>query len=138
MDFTHFYDVLRDNINSYRGEYERIVDYAPDLFRLLADVLRSDELGSGERLRISAAMGYLVAPYDVIPEEIYGPHGYIDDVYLCAVVVEEIASKHGYGFLEDYWAGDEDLEYVIEECLERASEILGEKTEEILSYAGLR
>ncbi|ADL58459.1 MULTISPECIES: YkvA family protein [Methanothermobacter] len=138
MDFTHFYDVLRENINSYRGEYERIVDYAPDLFRLLADVLRSDELGSDERLRISAAMGYLVAPYDVIPEEIYGPHGYIDDVYLCAVVVDELASRHGYGFLEEYWAGDEDLEYVIEECMERASEILGEKTEEILSYAGLR
>ena len=76
MDFTHFYDVLRENINSYRGEYERIVDYAPDLFRLLADVLRSDELGSGERLRISAAMGYLGHP-TMIPEEIYGPHGYM-------------------------------------------------------------
>ncbi|MDI9615146.1 YkvA family protein [Methanothermobacter sp.] len=138
MDFTHFYDVLRDNINSYRGEYERIVDYAPDLFRLLADVLRSDELLGEERLRISAAMGYLVAPYDVIPEEIYGPHGYIDDVYLCAVVVDELASRHGYAFLEEHWAGDEELESVIEECLERASEILGEKRGEILSYAGFR
>lgn len=44
MEFTDFYDILRDNINSYRGEYERIVDYAPDLFRLLSDLLQSKEI----------------------------------------------------------------------------------------------
>jgi len=137
MDFRHFYDVLRENINSYRGEYESIVDYAPDLFRLLADVLGGDEIRAGERLKVCAAMGYLVAPYDVIPEEIYGPHGYIDDVYLCAVVVDELAGRLGYSYLEEYWMGDEDLESVIRECISRASEILGEQTSEVLSYAGL-
>ncbi|MBE2900732.1 DUF1232 domain-containing protein [Methanothermobacter thermautotrophicus] len=138
MEFTDFYDILRDNLNSYRGEYERIVDYAPDLFRLLADLLQSREIRREDRLMICAAMGYLVAPHDVIPEEIYGPHGYIDDVYLCSVVVDRIAGRMGYRFLEEYWGGDEDLEAVIGECISRTSEILGDKRLSVLEYTGLK
>ena len=87
---------------------------------------------------ICAAMGYLVAPYDVIPEEIYGPHGYIDDVYLCSVVLDELAGRMGYLFLEEYWSGDEDLESVIEECISRASEILGDERWSVLEYTGFK
>lgn len=138
MEFTDFYDILRENLNSYRGDYERIVDYAPDLFRLLSDLLQSRDIQREDRLMICAAMGYLVAPNDIIPEEIFGPHGYIDDVYLCSVVIDELAGRMGYRFLEEYWSGDEDLESVVDECISRTSEILGDKRSSVLEYTGLR
>ena len=33
--------------------------------------------------------GYFVPPNDVISEEIYGPLGYIDDIFLCTVVLKK-------------------------------------------------
>ena len=39
------------------------------------------------RLEISAAIAYYVAPDDIIPEEIYGPYGYIDDIFISVYVL---------------------------------------------------
>jgi len=80
--FKDFYEVLRENLDSYRGEYERFVDYGPDLYKLLADVLNEKSVPSELRIKICAALGYYVVPFDIIPEQIYGPHGYIDDIYV--------------------------------------------------------
>ena len=135
--FKDFYDVIRENLNSYRGEYERFIDYSPDLFKLLADVLNEKSLKQKLRLKVCAALGYFVAPYDIIPEEIYGPYGYIDDVFLCTFVINEIEKKMGYDFLDMLWEGDEELEDVLDICYEQSMEILDEKTDEILSYVGL-
>ncbi|MDI6701569.1 YkvA family protein [Methanothermobacter wolfeii] len=137
MEFMGFYDVMRENLNMYRGEYERIVDHAPDLFRLICELLAEADLDRMERLKLCAVLGYLVAPNDVIPEEIYGPNGYIDDVYLCSHILHELAGRRGYGYLEEYWHGDEELEDVVVECLERSSEILGDDRWAVLGYAGL-
>jgi len=55
-----------------------IIDYAPEIFQLLSELLNDKKLNPKERLMICATLGYFVASYDILPEEIYGPHGYID------------------------------------------------------------
>ncbi|MEM4525324.1 MAG: YkvA family protein [Methanothermobacter sp.] len=137
MKFKGFYDVLKENIDTYRGEYEMIIDYAPDIFKLLSDLLNDERINARMRLMICAALGYFVAPYDILPEEIYGPQGYIDDIYLSSLILGKIAEKTGYKLLEEYWRGEEDLKSVIRECQKRSKEILGKDTEKILSYVGL-
>lgn len=134
--FKDFYDVVRENLDSYRGEYERFVDYGPDLFKLLADVLNEKSLKPELRLKVCAALGYFVAPYDVFPEVIYGPHGYIDDVFICTYVINELEKKMGYNFLDNLWEGEEELEDVLDICYKQSMEILGDKTDKILSYVG--
>lgn len=134
--FKDFYDVVRENLDSYRGEYERFVDYGPDLFKLLADVLNEKSLKSELRLEVCAALGYFVAPYDVFPEVIYGPHGYIDDVFICTYVINELEKEMGYDFLDNLWEGEEELEDVLDICYEQSMEILGDKTDKVLSYVG--
>ncbi|BDH79317.1 MAG TPA: DUF1232 domain-containing protein [Methanothermobacter sp.] len=136
MKFKGFYDLLRENLDKYRGDYEMIVDYAPDIFQLLSDLLNDDKIGAKTRLMICATLGYLVAPYDILPEEIYGPHGYIDDIFLCSLIIEKIAQDLGYNYLEKYWKGEENLKSVIRECQRRSRDILGEDTEKVLSYVG--
>lgn len=136
--FKDFYDVLKDNLDSYRGEYERFVDYGPDLFKLLTEILNQKSVNSDIRLKVSAALAYYVAPFDIIPEQIYGPHGYIDDVFICVYVIKDIAGELGYDFLEDIWDGEEELDEVVEECYSESTKILKDKTREILSYVGLK
>jgi uncharacterized membrane protein YkvA (DUF1232 family) len=134
--FKDFYDVLRENLDNYRGDYERFVDYGPDLYELLSDLLNDPSLKSKYRIRICATLGYFVVPFDIIPEQIYGPHGYIDDIFLCVHVLNEVKEETGMELLDEHWNGDEELEDVLDICYTKSKEILGNKTIEILNYVG--
>ena len=75
---------------------------------------------------------------DVIPEQVYGPYGYIDDIYITTYIIKKIADELGYEFLQKHWKENEKLESVVEECYEKSLEVLGDKTEIILSYVGFK
>lgn len=136
--FKDFYDLIKENLDSFRGEYESFIDYGPDLFKLLVDILNDRNVVPDIRIKINAALAYYVAPFDIIPEQIYGPHGYIDDIYVCAYVIKDIAQHLGYDYLETHWEGDESLEIVIDECYDRSENILEDKVDEVLGYVGLK
>ena len=55
-----------------------------------------------------------MTPDDVIPESIYGPYGYIDDIYLSSYVLKLVAEKHGWELIQDL--STPDIEEVIGEC----------------------
>ena len=134
--FKDFYDVLRENLDSYRGEYESFVDHGPDIYKLLTDILNEKSLNPKLRMKICAALGYFVVPFDIIPEQIYGPHGYIDDIYICSYVLKEIKEDKGIIFLDELWEGDEEIADVLEVCYNQSKDILGDKVNEILNYVG--
>jgi len=136
--FKDFYDVLRENLDSYRGEYERFVDYSPDIYKLLVDILNEKKLNPKFRMKICATLGYFVVPFDIIPEQIYGPHGYVDDIFLCSYVLKEIKNETGIEFLDEFWEGDEELEDVLNVCYTQSKEILGDKVNDVLNYVGFK
>lgn len=137
QDFQDYYDVLSYNLETYKGEYAAFIDNGPALFKFLNDLLINKELSSEYKLKISAAIAYYVVPMDVIPEQIYGPYGYIDDIFISSYVIKLLADEYGYPYLQKFWKEDEELELVVEECLEKSSEILEDKTEEVLEFVGL-
>ena len=138
LDFKDFYDVLRENLNDYDGEYEDFINYGPDLFKLLTEVLNEKEVTAEIRLKISAAIAYYVVPFDIIPETIYGPDGYIDDIFVCIYVLKEIEEKMGYEFLEELWEGEKELKDVIDESYEKSKDVVEDKIDHILNYVGLK
>lgn len=137
-DFKDFYDVLSENLDSYQGEYASFIDHGPLLFKLLTYILNEDVISQDMRLEISAAIAYYVAPMDVIPESIYGPYGYIDDIFVTVYVIRKIADKYGYDILQNTWEGEGDLKSVVNECYEKSVEVLEDKTETVLGYVGLK
>ena len=75
---------------------------------------------------------------DVIPEQLYGPHGYIDDVYITVYVLKRVANECGYDFIQKIWDKEEDIKNVIDDCESKALEVLKEdEIEAILNYVGL-
>ena len=133
--FKDFYDTLIENLECYAGEYESFIDYGPKLFKVLCDLLNS-EVDKSLRLVISAAIGYYVTPVDVIPEQTYGPYGYIDDIYLSSHVLKMVADVHGYEFIAKI--SSPDIEEIIIECEVKSLEILNdEEIKSILDYCGL-
>lgn len=133
--FKDYYDTLVENLETYSGEYESFIDYGPKLFKLLCDLLNCD-IEKSLRLPICGAIAYYVTPDDVIPENVYGPYGYIDDIYLSTHVLKMVAETHGWELIQKI--STPNIENVINECEEKSLEILSDdEIEKIISYIGL-
>jgi len=133
--FKDFYDTLLENLDNYNGEYESFINYGPDLFKLLCDLLNTD-IDFSLRLPVCGAIAYYVTPNDVISEQVYGPYGYIDDIYLASYVLKMVADKHGYDFLQQN--SNFEVEPIVKECEMKSLEILNEnEVESIIAYIGL-
>ena len=137
-NFKDFYDTLKDNLDSYEEEYDSFIDYGPELYKLLCSCLNSKKVNSDLRLSISAAIAYYVVPMDVIPETIYGPYGYIDDIFMSVYALQRVAEEYGYDFLQNIWEYDNNIKDVMDDCYEKSIEVLEEDDiKAILTYTGL-
>ncbi|WP_405275808.1 DUF1232 domain-containing protein [Methanobrevibacter sp.] len=133
-----YYDTLIENLNAYAGEYDSFINHGPNLYKLLCDILEQD-IPQNLRKDICGAIAYYVIPRDVIPEHIYGPQGYVDDVYLSVYVLKLVAEECGYEFIQKIWDKPEDVKDVMAECESKALEILkDDEIEAILSYVGFK
>ena len=136
-EFKDFYDTLIENLDGYEGEYAYFINCGPNLFNLLCDLLSQKEISREMRLEISAAIAYYVAPDDIIPEEIYGPYGYIDDIFVSVYVLRKVAKEFGYEFLQNLWKHETDVKDVMDDCYDNSLELLEDKVHAVLSYVGL-
>ena len=136
-EFKDFYDTLIENLEGYEGEYAYFINCGPNLFSLLCDLLSQNEISREMRLEISAAIAYYVAPDDIIPEEIYGPYGYIDDIFVSVYVLRKVAKEFGYDFLQNLWKHETDVKEVMDDCYDNSLELLEDKVHPVLSYVGL-
>jgi uncharacterized membrane protein YkvA (DUF1232 family) len=133
-----FYDYLQEEINGLEGCFDQFILYIPDFFILLCDLLRQN-IDSDDRRLINSALAYFVVPNDRIYEEIYGPMGYVDDIYVCTLVLNKIRDKYGYEFLEQLWDHEEKLDHVLDYSYNKSLQLLGDQDliKEILKYSGL-
>ena len=136
-EFKAFYDTLIENLNSFEGDYASFIDCGPNLFNLLCDLLSQKEIKKDMRLEISAAIAYFVAPDDIIPEEIYGPYGYIDDIFISVYILRKVADEFGYDYLQNLWKHDSNVKEIMDDCYDNSLELLEDKVYPILVYVGL-
>lgn len=136
-EFKDFYDTLIENLNSFDGEYAGFIDYGPNLFNLLCDLLSQKEIKKDMRLEISAAIAYFVVPDDIIPEEIYGPYGYIDDIFISVYILRKVADEFGYEYLQNLWKHESNVKEIMDDCYDNSLELLEDKVYTILVYVGL-
>lgn len=136
--YKDYHDFLEAEINGYRGAIKDYIYYLPALFRALCGMLDQPELEAGDRKFVLAALGYLVAPNDLVPEEIYGPAGYVDDVYVCCWVLDHLIKRHGIGFVEPYWEKETDpVDEFLAQTLEETKKDLGDMAKKVLEFTGL-
>lgn len=138
VKFKDYCYVLKENLESFKGQYDEFIDYSPEIFNLLTKLLELEEIKVVERLKISAAIAYFVVPNDIIPENIYGPYGYVDDIFISTFVIKEIAEKIGYGQLQELWAGDGNIKEIVDLCYHKSKKIVSNDSNEILHHVGLK
>lgn len=132
-----FDDLLERDISDYKGEFKELIQQAPALYRLMTKLLDDRALPSRMSPLVIAAIAYFILPEDVIPEDKFGPVGYVDDIYLCAFVANEVIKAAGtQEILTRNWDGNTPVVALVREILEREQELIGDKKDRIMQYIG--
>jgi uncharacterized membrane protein YkvA (DUF1232 family) len=132
-----YLQLLKDQVARYIGTLRDVVILAPIYAVLMFHLQDDPRLEPQHRLWVEAAIGYLVSPHDVIPEDEVGPYGYLDDIFCCAFVVNRIAEELGWEVVEEGWTGEGSALEVSKNVLAREVELLGYAGDDVLKFAGL-
>ncbi len=133
-DFTQ---VVKENVSDYRGSFFNAVKWAPIFAATLMTLSQDPRLQPRHRTWVNAALAYFVSPNDAVPEEEYGPYGYLDDNLVSAYVLERIARDVGWRVIDEAWNGELAARDVTRETLDREHELLGHLGQEALQSAGV-
>ncbi len=129
--------LLEKDISGYSGDFSEMIHQAPALYRLMTRLLDDRSLPGRMSPLVIAAIAYFILPEDVIPEEKFGPMGYVDDIYLCAFVADQVMRETGpEDIITRNWDGTAPVIPLIREVLEREKELIGDKKERIMEYIG--
>jgi uncharacterized membrane protein YkvA (DUF1232 family) len=133
-----FYLLLQDEIKTYEGRHDDLIYLAPDFYRLLTRLLDDPSLPEQLRSLIACGIAYFILPADIISEELYGPYGYVDDIWLCCYIVEIVGNEVGDdNILTENWEGEAPLIPLISEVLEKEKDLIGNERQKILWYVGI-
>jgi uncharacterized membrane protein YkvA (DUF1232 family) len=131
-----FDQLLQEDIQAYEGRHDDLIYQAPALYRLLVRLLDDPALPGRLRPLVIGAIAYFILPADIIPEDIHGPYGYVDDIFLCAFVAGRVREAAGDDILLDNWDGEAPLVPLIQDILAHEADLIGDQRERILGYIG--
>lgn len=132
-----FDELLQQEIAVYEGRHDDLIYLAPDFYRLLTCLLDDPRLPLLLRPLISSAIAYFILPADIISEELHGPYGYVDDIWLCAYVADVVRRQlDDEAILVENWAGEAPLVPLIREVLDKEQDMIGDERDRILWYTG--
>ena len=127
-----FYQKLRKRIERWiqteKGQHYRWAEYilaAPDLFHLLVKLSLEKEIPAADRGKLLAAIAYFILPVDIIPEALFGPVGFADDVALAAYVLNSLVNHVDPELVRKHWAGQEDVLDLLRRILRVTDEMVG-------------
>ena len=77
----------------------------PNYVRLLFGLLRDRRVATVDKLLVAAAIAYIIAPVDLIPDWI--PFlGEVDDVFLLVTALQRLIANAGRSVVMQYWIGN--------------------------------
>ena len=128
-----FYQRIRSKIVRWAqgaGAGKEITKYVllvPDIMALFVRLMGDPRVSAALKAEIAAASAYIIIPLDLMPEAAMGPAGLIDDAIVGMIALNRVVKAMGQAgedVLRQYWDGDEDVLYVMEELLKKADQFV--------------
>ena len=127
-----FYDRVRRNISSYlekkgalAGKTGEFLLLVPDVFALLWRLASDARVGGKNKVLLGTGIAYYVFPFDIMPEALLGPMGYLDDLVFAVYILNKVMSDTSAEVLRDHWSGSEDVLAMIQRVLGAADKLVG-------------
>jgi uncharacterized membrane protein YkvA (DUF1232 family) len=129
---SRFYDRIRNTMRSYIdkkgpvvGKTAEFLLLVPDFFILLWRLTTDPRVNGKDKVLLGSAVAYYVMPFDLIPEAIVGPIGYLDDLVFGVVVLNKILGNVDASVVREHWSGSEDVLGSIQRVLNAADSLVG-------------
>jgi uncharacterized membrane protein YkvA (DUF1232 family) len=132
-----YQSILRGFIASYRGPRERAILLAADVFAFYMHLFVDSRVARHDRQMINAVLAYFAVSQDVMPEEILGPYGLLDDLWVASNAYRQIRKSIPGEILHDAWQGEGELEDAMAVVHSECRAAVGKKGKAILKMAGL-
>lgn len=127
--YQDFYKKLRKQIDDYltskNFEHADLLLLVPDFFHLLYKLMRDPRVPADKKLKFAAVLAYFLTPFDLLPEAVLGPIGYMDDLALAAYVLNDFINQGDIDLVYEHWAGRSDVLASIQNILTVADYYLG-------------
>ncbi len=98
---------LSPTVRPRKGAKRTVMQYIaqlPNYLRLLAGLLTDPRVALVDKLLVGAAMAYIVAPIDLLPD--FVPFlGQVDDVYLLVLALQRLMRNAGSRVVLTHWRG---------------------------------
>ena len=119
-----FYDRVRGSIQEYidrkggvLGKTTEFLLLVPDIFMLLWRLTTDSRVTGKDKVLLGSAVVYFILPFDLIPEAVVGPIGYLDDLVFAVYVLNTILRDTDPEILREHWTGSEDVLVTIQRVL---------------------
>ncbi len=129
-----FYDRLRQRIHAaleHKGPLvERFGDYlllVPDMFMLLWRLMTDSRVSGKNKVLLGSGIAYFVFPFDIVPEAIVGPIGFLDDLVFAVYILNRLITDTDPAILRQHWSGHGDLLESMRKVLDAADRLVSEK-----------
>lgn len=144
-----FYDRLRERIHRFVADRggrfgeaaAQILLLAPDVFILLVRLALDRRVPKGTRALFASAIAYYLLPFDVLPEGIVGPAGFLDDLVLGLMILSRSFDPELERIADAHWSGSGRLREILGDAVESGRALLGtdlaDRLDEVLARRGV-
>jgi uncharacterized membrane protein YkvA (DUF1232 family) len=128
-----FYDRIRQNIHDFNsrkgavGKTGELLMLVPDMFMLLWRLATDSRVAGKDKVLLGTGIAYFILPFDLIPEAIVGPIGYLDDLVFAVYVLNKMLTRTDPAILREHWSGDGDVLEKIQNVLNTADTLVETK-----------
>lgn len=108
-NLIRFYDKVRYKVTGAtpdEAHYRNMALLIPDFLMLLLRISRDGRLPRRHRVLAGAAVAYLASPLDFIPDWMFGPAGFVDDLTVTLFVLRQVIAELPEHIVLEHWSGD--------------------------------
>ena len=126
-----YYDKVRERIHNWLAERgraaEKLGDYlllVPDVFMLLWRLVNDGRVNGKNKVLLGSGIAYFIFPFDVVPEALVGPIGYLDDLVFAVYILNKMLTDTDPAILREHWSGHSDVLETIQKVLTSADNLV--------------
>ena len=133
------YRTIRDRVSGYTGQFADYVLLVPDLFLLATRLMLDPRVDKKHKVYLGAALAYVVGPFNLLTERVFGPLGYLDDLVVLVAALNMMLNDIDKQIVAEHWSGKADLLESVQKIIAQADKAVGwGRIETILTTLGIR
>ena len=124
LDKDGIYKPKKEVVQGKIREYLLLI---PNFFLLLYNLLLDKRVSPENKAILTIALAYIISPLDFLPEVIFGPLGYLDDLVVAVLALDRIFNHTSQKIVREHWRGEKDILLLVQETIKNSQNFLDQR-----------